>query len=303
MPTRSSGPPSAGSSETSGNTQPVAGGSVGPVDMGHIQAAAGHRGTGILAAMGRIAGFGSSAGWGLLPQLTKAAPDLSAHFVHEALRRAISGVSRLPGAAVAADRVLVEADGDVDLAIHELIEDHVRYAGLQGFATNLGGLVTAAVLIPANITGLALIQCRLVACIALPSRLRPRRPAGPQRHPDLHPGRGQRAQPGAQEPAADHTDGDGDGARLRPAHRPGDRRRGDLRAAHQGRGQADGGHGRASRAGGGWRHRRGRRRLSAPGRSAATRTASCCLARAGRPRARPPRAGCRRRRAPAAASP
>jgi uncharacterized protein (DUF697 family) len=111
-------------------------------------------------------GMGSSAGWGLLPQLTKAAPDLSAHFVHEALRRAINGVARLPGAAVAADRVLVEANGDVDLAIHELIEDHVRYAGLQGFATNLGGLATAAVLIPANITSLALVQCRLVACIA-----------------------------------------------------------------------------------------------------------------------------------------
>jgi len=42
----------------------------------------------------------------------------------------------------------------------------VRYAGVQGFATNLGGLVTATVTIPANITGLALIQCRLVACIA-----------------------------------------------------------------------------------------------------------------------------------------
>jgi hypothetical protein len=116
--------------------------------------------------MARISGLGSSAGWGLLPQLSKAAPDLSAHFVHEALRRAINGVGRLPGAPVAADKVLADVNGDVDLAIHELIEDHVRYAGLQGFATNLGGLVTAAVLIPANITGLALIECRLVACIA-----------------------------------------------------------------------------------------------------------------------------------------
>jgi hypothetical protein len=116
--------------------------------------------------MGRVMGMGSSAGWGLLPQLSKAAPELSAHFVHEALRRAINGVARLPGAAVAADKVLVDTHGDVDLAIHELIEDHVRYAGLQGFATNLGGLTTAAVLIPANITGLALVQCRLVACIA-----------------------------------------------------------------------------------------------------------------------------------------
>ena len=47
-----------------------------------------------------------------------------------------------------------------------MIEDHVRYAGGQGFATNIGGLVTAVVAIPANITSLALIQCRLVASIA-----------------------------------------------------------------------------------------------------------------------------------------
>ena len=42
----------------------------------------------------------------------------------------------------------------------------MRYAGAQGFATNLGGLVTAAVAMPANIVGLSLIQCRMVAGIA-----------------------------------------------------------------------------------------------------------------------------------------
>jgi uncharacterized protein (DUF697 family) len=110
--------------------------------------------------------IGKSVGWGLAPQLAKAAPDLSAHFVQEALRRAIRGVGPLPAAAVAADKVLAGEDGDVDKAVRQLIETHVRYAGVQGFATNIGGLVTAAVTIPANITGLALIQCRLVASIA-----------------------------------------------------------------------------------------------------------------------------------------
>ncbi len=47
-----------------------------------------------------------------------------------------------------------------------MIENHVRYAGGQGFITNLGGLVTVAFTIPANITGLALIQCRMIAGIA-----------------------------------------------------------------------------------------------------------------------------------------
>jgi uncharacterized protein (DUF697 family) len=37
---------------------------------------------------------------------------------------------------------------------------------MQGFLTNIGGAVTAAFTIPANIAGLALIQCRLVASIA-----------------------------------------------------------------------------------------------------------------------------------------
>ena len=111
-------------------------------------------------------GVGSSLGKGLLPRISKAAPKFSTNFVHEALRRAIDGVGPLPAAAVSADKVLVAEDGNMDRAIHEIIEDHVRYAGLQGFGTNIGGLVTAAVTIPANITGLALIQCRLVACIA-----------------------------------------------------------------------------------------------------------------------------------------
>jgi hypothetical protein len=36
-----------------------------------------------------------------------------------------------------------------------VIENHVRYAGAQGFATNLGGLATMAFTVPANISGLA----------------------------------------------------------------------------------------------------------------------------------------------------
>jgi uncharacterized protein (DUF697 family) len=111
-------------------------------------------------------GIGGSLGKGIAPRVARAAPRLSSQFVHEALRRAVDGVGPLPAAAGAADRLLAQEHGDVDRAIHEVIEDHVRYAGLQGFGTNIGGLVTAAVTIPANIAGLALIQCRLVASIA-----------------------------------------------------------------------------------------------------------------------------------------
>jgi hypothetical protein len=104
-------------------------------------------------------------GAALAPRITQVAPNVSAAFVHQALAKAISGVGPLPGAATAADKQLAQVDGDVDRAIHDVIEAHVRYAAAQGFVTNLGGLVTMAVTVPANIAGLALIQCRMAAAI------------------------------------------------------------------------------------------------------------------------------------------
>jgi len=111
-------------------------------------------------------GVKQTVGRQLAPRVTRLAPSLTAGFVREALDRAIHGVGPLPPAARAADKQLAEQDGDVARAVREVIENHVRYAGAQGFVTNLGGLVTAALTIPANISGLALIQCRMVAGIA-----------------------------------------------------------------------------------------------------------------------------------------
>jgi hypothetical protein len=102
-----------------------------------------------------------------VPQLlTDFTPGLTAAFVREALHRAIHGVGPLPPAKVAAERQLKEHRGRVDRAIHGVIETHVRYAGAQGFVTNLGGLATLPVAIPTNVTGLALVQCRMIAGIA-----------------------------------------------------------------------------------------------------------------------------------------
>jgi hypothetical protein len=102
----------------------------------------------------------------LAPMIPEIAPHLTAGFVHQALERAIHGIGPLDGAAMAAEKQLDEQKGDVDAAIREVIENNVRLAGAQGFVTNLGGLVLMAVTVPANISGLALIQCRLVAGIA-----------------------------------------------------------------------------------------------------------------------------------------
>lgn len=102
----------------------------------------------------------------LAPKLIGLAPGLSSGVVQTALHRAIAGVGPLPGAAYAAEKQLEEQHGDRGRAVREVIENHVAYASVNGFATNLGGLVTAAVTMPANVAGLALIQCRMVAGIA-----------------------------------------------------------------------------------------------------------------------------------------
>ena len=110
--------------------------------------------------------FTKRVGVALAPKAAHLAPGLSASFVHQALDKAITGVGPLPSAASAADKQLAEQHGDVERGIHEVIENHVRYAGAQGFVTNLGGLIAFAVTAPVNVTGLALIQCRMVAGIA-----------------------------------------------------------------------------------------------------------------------------------------
>jgi len=109
--------------------------------------------------------YAKRVGTALAPRVTQIAPNLSATFVHQALTKAITGIGPLPSAATAADKQLTQNGGHLDKATHDVIENHVRYAGAQGFLTNLGGLVTMAVTVPTNITGLALIQCRMVAGI------------------------------------------------------------------------------------------------------------------------------------------
>jgi hypothetical protein len=114
-----------------------------------------------------MAGSSSTGGTGRQPaRLAELAPGLTAVFVREALHRAIHGIGPLPAASVAAEKQLREHRGDVDRAIHGVIENHVRYAGAQGFLTNLGGLATMAFTVPTNMSGLALVECRMIAAIA-----------------------------------------------------------------------------------------------------------------------------------------
>lgn len=116
--------------------------------------------------MGVTRSVGQQLGRQLAPRLTDLAPGLTSSFVREALDRALHGAGPLLPAAEHAEKRLAERAGAVEKAVGDVVDHHVRYAGASGFVTNLGGLVTLAVTMPANLTGAALLQCRMVAGVA-----------------------------------------------------------------------------------------------------------------------------------------
>ncbi|MFT4188317.1 MAG: EcsC family protein [Aeromicrobium sp.] len=94
------------------------------------------------------------------------APKVAWNFVKSAVDKAIDGVGPLRSAAESATTHMVDANGDVAKAAQRMIRSHVAIAGVQGFVTNLGGLATLPVTVPANVAGVALLQAHLVAGIA-----------------------------------------------------------------------------------------------------------------------------------------
>lgn len=97
---------------------------------------------------------------------TRVAPTLASQYVRAVLDKAIDGIGPLRSAAATADSKLVDAGGDVEHAITRLVRLHVGLAGAQGFVTNLGGVAALAVAVPANVVGVTLVQCHLIAGIA-----------------------------------------------------------------------------------------------------------------------------------------
>ncbi len=92
----------------------------------------------------------------------RATPAIATRGARQFLDRAINGFPGFPGAREVARRHLSRRR-DVDAAVRDVIDQHVRLAGAQGFVTNLGGVVTMPVTIPANLAGIALLQVRMVA--------------------------------------------------------------------------------------------------------------------------------------------
>ena len=95
----------------------------------------------------------------------KLAPKVASGYVRTVLDQAIDGIGPIKSAMTSANAKLVHSGGDVEIAVKALIKQHTTLAGVQGFVTNLGGLTTVAIAVPANITGVALVQCHLVAGI------------------------------------------------------------------------------------------------------------------------------------------
>lgn len=103
---------------------------------------------------------------GIGPVAARMAPQAAGGTLRRVLEIAIDGVGKLPSAKQVAAKSLERHTGSVDAAIDAIVDSHVRLASAQGFVTNLGGLALLPVAIPANLTGVAVLQVRMVASIA-----------------------------------------------------------------------------------------------------------------------------------------
>ncbi len=92
-------------------------------------------------------------------------PPAAGGMLRRVLELAIDGVGPLPSAKAAAARHLARSEGRIPDAIDSLILAHVGLAGAQGFVTNLGGFAALPIALPANMTGVAVIQARMIATI------------------------------------------------------------------------------------------------------------------------------------------
>jgi hypothetical protein len=113
-----------------------------------------------------VAGVARFVASSLAPAAQRFAPQAAAGVLRQVLEIAIDGYQRFPGAEKVAERHLAKHDGDAELAVDTVIEQHIRLASVQGFVTSIGGLVTLPVALPANLTGIAVVQARMVASIA-----------------------------------------------------------------------------------------------------------------------------------------
>jgi hypothetical protein len=103
-----------------------------------------------------------------LPQAEGGGPldKLSNLFVNRIMDFGIDGVGPLSSSSQVAADALRKHGGDVEKAVHEVVSDHVRLAGVGGFVTGVGGLFTMPISLPANVLGFYTLSTRMVAAVA-----------------------------------------------------------------------------------------------------------------------------------------
>lgn len=116
--------------------------------------------------MGLLTSLAKRGGKAAAPRVGKIAPGATDGFLQKVLDRAVRGTGPFDPARKVADDALAGADGDVEAAVDALVASHSKLAATQGFVTNVGGLITLPVSIPANVAGLTLVQLRLHAALA-----------------------------------------------------------------------------------------------------------------------------------------
>jgi len=94
------------------------------------------------------------------------APVAVGSLMHQIVERAVEGTGPVRGAAAWGDTLLHNRDGSVDAATRDAVSITSSMAGAQGFLSGLGGVLAAAVTLPANLLGLAVLHVRLAATIA-----------------------------------------------------------------------------------------------------------------------------------------
>ncbi len=110
-----------------------------------------------------------SRGAGLSKTLISAAPRMApgaaGSIASRLVELGLEGVWKLKGAKDHAEATL-RRHHHTEKAIQAVIRRHVTLSGTQGFITNLGGIATTLLSLPANICGLALVNAHMVGTIA-----------------------------------------------------------------------------------------------------------------------------------------
>ena len=98
-------------------------------------------------------------------QLVTRTPEVAGGLLRSIIEFAINGNTAFPGAKTTAARSL-QAKGEREAAIDQIVMQHIGLASAQGFLTSVGGLLTLPVGLPANLAGLAVLSVRMIGSIA-----------------------------------------------------------------------------------------------------------------------------------------